>query len=108
MFIRILEVDKKVGLEIKHVVIFSSYFLIYVKDAMEFFYKSLFNDVLVPIQCISVPWTLATHLVFSSFVCYLQNLFEVSEITESNKKEANEEGAFIDVEVSNDEDICVD
>ena len=92
MFIRILEVDKKVGLEIKHVVIFSSYFLIYVKDAMEFFYKSLFNDVLVPIQCISVPWTLATHLVFSSYVCCLQNSFKNSEIT---GKEANEKGLLL-------------
>ena len=46
VFIRILEVDAKVGLEIKYEVIFSSCFLIYVKNAMEIFYKSLFYDVL--------------------------------------------------------------
>ena len=46
VFIRILEVDAKVGLEIKYEVIFSSSFLIYVKNAMEIFYKSLFYDVL--------------------------------------------------------------
>ena len=40
--IGILEVDTKVGLEIKYVVIFSLYFLIYVKNTMEIFYKSIF------------------------------------------------------------------
>ena len=75
---------------------------------MEIFYISLICIALVTVQRISMSWTIATHLVFSSYVCYLQNPFEASEITESNKKEANEEGAFIDVEVSNDEDICVD
>ena len=34
--------------------------------------------------------------------------FEAPEITKSDEKEANEEGAFIDVEASDDEDICVD
>ena len=83
-FIRILEVDMKVGLEVKYAVIFSSYFLIYVKNAMENFYKSFFNDVLVTIQCVSVSWTQAAHLVFLSFVCCLQNPFEDPEITKSD------------------------
>ena len=39
---------------------------------MKIFYKSLFYEVLVPILCISVSWTLATHLVFSSYVFCLQ------------------------------------
>ena len=52
---------------------------------MEIFYKSPFYDVLVPIQCISVSWTLAAHLVFSSYLCRLQNPFEAPEITESDE-----------------------
>ena len=64
-FIRILVVDTKVRLEIKYVVLFP-YFLIY---------------VLVPIQCISVYWTVAAHLIFSSYRGYLQNPFKVPEIT---------------------------
>ena len=32
-----------------------------------------------------VSWTLAAHLVFSSHVCCLQNLFEAPEITESDE-----------------------
>ena len=83
-FIRILEVDTNVGLEVKYAVIFSSYLLIYVKNAMENFYKSFFNDVLVTIQCISVSWAQAAHLVFLSFVCCLQNPSEDPEITESD------------------------
>ena len=31
---------------------------------MEIFYNFLFYDVLVPIQCISVLWTLACHQLF--------------------------------------------
>ena len=50
---------------------------------MEIFYKFLFYDVLVSIQFISVSWTLAAHLVFSPYVCFLQNPFEALEITES-------------------------
>ena len=65
-FIRMLEVDTKVILEIKYAVIFSSYFLIYVKNTMEIFYKSLLYGVLVRIQCISVSRTLAACLVFWS------------------------------------------
>ena len=59
---RILEVDTKIRLEIKYVVVSSSYFLIYVKNTMEIFYKSLFYVVLVAIQCISVSWTLAAQI----------------------------------------------
>ena len=75
VFIRTLEVDTKVGLEIKYALFFSSYFLIYVKNTMEIFYISLFYDVLAPIQCISISWTPAAHLVFFSYVCCLQNPF---------------------------------
>ena len=50
---------------------------------MEIFYQFLFYDVLVPVQCISVSWTLASHLVFSLYACCLKNLFEVPKITES-------------------------
>ena len=52
---------------------------------MEMIYKSLFYDVLVPIQCISVSWTLAVHLVFSLYVCCLQNPFEASKMTDSDE-----------------------
>ena len=51
----------------------------------KFFYKSLFY-VLIPIPCISVAWTIAAHLVFSSYVCCLQNTFEAPEKTESDEK----------------------
>ena len=34
--------------------------------------------------------------------------FKAPEITKSYEKEANEEGTFIDVEASDDEDICFD
>ena len=33
--------------------------------------------------------------------------FETPKITKSDQQEANEEGAFIDTETSDDEDICV-
>ena len=46
-FIRILDVDTKVGLEIKYAVMFLSYFLIYIKNTRDIFYTSLFYDVLV-------------------------------------------------------------
>ena len=82
--------------------------LIYIKITMEIFCKSLLYDVLVPIQCISVYWTQAAHLVFSSYLYCLQNPFKAPKITESDEEETNEEGAFIDVEASNNEDICVD
>ena len=59
---RTLEVDTKIRLEIKYVVVSSSYFLIYVKNTMEIFYKSLFYVALVAIQCISVSWTLAAQI----------------------------------------------
>ena len=59
-----------VGLEIKDAIIFLSYFLIYVKNTMEIFYKSLFDDVLVSIHCIFVSWTLAAYLVFLSYVVF--------------------------------------
>ena len=65
----------KEGLEIKYAVIFSSYYLIYVNNTRKFSINHFFYDVLVPIQCISVSWTLAAHLVFLSYVCYLQNPF---------------------------------
>ena len=81
--ISIVEVGKNVRLEIKYAVIFS-YFFIYVKNLMESCYKSLFYDVLALIQCIIVSLTLAAHLIFSSYVCYLQNSFESLEITESD------------------------
>ena len=64
---------------------------------MEIFYKSVFCNILVLIQCIFVSWTLAAHLIFSSYLCCLQNPFETPEITESDESEANEERAFIDV-----------
>ena len=98
----------KVGLEMKYAIIFSTYFLIYVNYTMEIFYKTLFYDVLVSVQCTSAFWTLAAHLVFLSYVSCLQNPFEAPEITESDEQETNEEGAFIDVETFDDEDICVD
>ena len=66
----------------KQAVIF--YFLIYVKNTMEIFFKSFFY-VLVQIQRISVSWTLAAHLVFLYYVCCLQNLFETPEVTESDE-----------------------
>ena len=74
LLLRILEVDTNVGLEIKYAVIFSSHILVYVKNAMEILYKSLFYDVLVPIQCISVSWTLATHNLFKTPSRYLKSL----------------------------------
>ena len=46
-FIRILDVDTKVGLEIKYAVMFLSYFLIYIKNTKDIFYTFLFYDVLV-------------------------------------------------------------
>ena len=46
-FIRTLDVDTKVGLEIKYAVMFLSYFLIYIKNTRDIFYTSLFYDVLV-------------------------------------------------------------
>ena len=46
VFIRVIEVDTKVRLEIKYAVIFSSYFLICVKNTMEIFYKFLFYVLL--------------------------------------------------------------
>ena len=52
---------------------------------MEMFYKPLFYDVLVPIQCIFVSWTLAAHLVFLSHLCCLQIPFGAPEITESDE-----------------------
>ena len=48
-------------------------------------YKCPFYNVLVPVQCISVSWNLAAHLVLSSNVCCLQNPFEAPEITESDE-----------------------
>ena len=51
-------------------------------------------------QFISVYSTLAANLVFLSF--------KALEITESDEKESSEEGALIDVEAPDDEDICVD
>ena len=56
-----------------------------VKNTKVIFYKSLVYDVLVPIQCICVCWTLAAHLVFSSYICYLQSPFVVPEITISDE-----------------------
>ena len=52
---------------------------------MRIFYKSLFYDVLVPVQCIFVAWALAVHLVFSSYIYCLQNPFKAREITESDE-----------------------
>ena len=63
---------------------------------------NLFLCVLIPVQCISVSWTLAAHLVFSLYLSCPQNPFQAPEITESDEYEANEEGAFIDVEASDD------
>ena len=71
--------------EIKYAVILSSYFFIFIKNTMVIFYKSIFYDALVPIQCISVSWALAAHLVFSSYVCCLQKPFEAPKITESDE-----------------------
>ena len=63
-FIEILEVDTKVGPEIEYAVIF--YFLLYIKNTMETFLEMKIPFyVLVPIQCFSVSWTLAAHLVSS-------------------------------------------
>ena len=56
VFIKILKVDTRVGLEKKYAVILSS--------TMEIFYNFVFYDVLVPIQCISVLWTPACHQLF--------------------------------------------
>ena len=92
-FIRILQVDTKVELEIKYAVIFSSYIFIYVKNTMEIFNIFLFYAI-VPIQSITVSWTLDAHLVFSSYICCLQNTFEAPEITESDEEEDSEEGAL--------------
>ena len=58
--------------------------------------------------CISVSWTLGSQLLFSSYICCLQSPFESLKITERDELEANEEGAFIDLEASDDEDVCVD
>ena len=96
-----------VGLEIKDAIIFLSYFLIYVKNTMEIFYKSLFDDVLVSIHCIFVSWTLAAYLVFLSYVVF-KNPFKARKITESDEEEANEERTFNDVEASDDEDTWFD
>ena len=52
---------------------------------MEFFYKSLFYDVLVPIQFFFDSWILTAHLVFLSYVCCLQNPFEAPEVTKSDE-----------------------
>lgn len=84
---------------------------------MGIFCKYLFY-VLVPVQYVPVFWTLAAHLVFSflhlvflSYVCSLQNPFEIpkpaSKITEIDEKEANQERTFIDVQAS-DDDIYLD
>ena len=43
----------------------------------------------------------------SSNVVCPQNPFEAPEITKGDESEANEEGVFIDVEASDDVDICV-
>ena len=43
----------------------------------------------------------------SSNVFCPQNPFEAPEITKGDESEANEEGVFIDVEASDDVDICV-
>ena len=52
---------------------------------MAIVYKCPFYNVLVPVQCISISWNLAAHLVLSSNVRCLQNPFEVPEITESDE-----------------------
>ena len=59
--------------------------MIYVKNTMKYFYKSLYYHVLVPVQYISVSWTLAAQLVFLSYVCCVQNPFEASEIAENDE-----------------------
>ena len=46
VFIRLIEADTEVRLEIKYDVIISSYFLICVKNTMEIFYKFLFYVLL--------------------------------------------------------------
>ena len=61
---------------------------------MEISHKSLFYDVLIPIQFVSVSWTLAAHLAFSSYKCCLQNSFEAPKIPERDEEEASEEGAL--------------
>ena len=68
----------------------------------------LFLRCLVPIHCISVSWVRAAHLVFSLYVCCVHNPFEAPQITESDEYEANKEVAFVDVEASHDEDVCVE
>ena len=75
---------------------------------MVIFYKSHSYYVLVPVQCISVTWTLAAHLVFSSYLCCLQNPFKAPELTEKDEQEASEEGAFTDAEACDDQDIGVE
>ena len=62
---------------------------------MEIFYKSLFNDVLVPVQCISVSWTPAAHLVFSSYVCCLQNSFETPKSLKVMSKRPMKKGLIL-------------
>ena len=46
---------------------------------------NLFLCVLIPVQCISVSWTLAAHLVFSLYLCCPQNPFQAPKITESDE-----------------------
>ena len=90
-FIKILEIDTKKRLETKCGVIFSSYFFIYVKNILEILHKSFIYDALVPISCISVSWTLAAHLVFSSYVCCLQNTGFPKSLKLMTKKPVNKE-----------------
>ena len=72
----------KVGLEIKYTVIFSYFFVL--RRQWKFSINP-FLCVLVPIQCISVSYTLAAHLVFLSYICFPQNPFKGPKITESDE-----------------------
>ena len=76
---------------------FLSYFLIYIKNTKDIFYTFLFFDVLV-------YFCFFDSSCSSSIFCY----FKALEITESDERESSEEGALIDVEAPDDEDICVD
>ena len=106
-FVRILEVETKVRLDIKYQIVFSSCFLIYGKNAMKIFYKSPFYDILVPTQWISASWTLAADLVFSSCVVSSKPLWGSRNHWKGWMRSQWRRG-FIDVEASDDEDICVD
>ena len=82
---RILEIDTKVGLEIKYAVISNIHFLFMFGIQWKFSMNLFFIFFLVPLHGVSVSWTHHAHLVFSSYACCLENPFEAPEITESDE-----------------------